>query len=95
MIWLLACSGTTEPVAPARPKLGDQAAQELMAVLDTDGDGRLSSKEFALRAEPGVALSDWDLDGDLSLSVEELRAGMWEHSPLIDGHAQPEKPPLR
>lgn len=93
MIWLLACSG--ESVEPAGPALGDQAAVELMAVLDTDGDGVLSADEFALRAEPGVQLETWDLDGDNAVSVGELRSGMWTNSPLIEGHAKPEKPPLR
>lgn len=93
MIWLLACTGAPSE-APAAPKLGEQAAVELMRVLDMDGDGVLSADEWAQRAEPGVALEVWDLDADGQLSVEELRAGMWAHSPLLDGHAQPEKPPL-
>lgn len=93
MIWLVACAG--EPAAPdPTPRLGEQAAVELMAVLDLDEDGRLSSDEWAQRAQPGVALEVWDLDADGFVSAEELRAGMWAHSPLIEGHAQPEKPPL-
>ncbi len=56
-----------------------EVVQELLALVDTDGDGRVDAGEFAvlLKArglgedECGVAFAHLDTDGDGSISVQE------------------------
>ena len=48
-----------------------RATERFMALLDTDGDGRVTIMEIA--AEQGRLLTAVDVDGDGKLSVDEFR----------------------
>ena len=57
-----------------------------MAVLDGDGDGRLSRVEAGLVAHPELRFEDWDRDGDDMLDAAELRLLLYGVSPLLERH---------
>ena len=62
------------PAQEAAP--GNPAAERMMGLLDTDGDGRIGAAEVA--AEQQRLLRAADLDGDGRLSVAEFkRRGRW------------------
>lgn len=71
--------------APAPGPVDDPPAR-LLAVLDQDGDGTLSSDELARVAHPDLQLEDWDGDGDGRLDAHELRLLLYGVSPLAQGH---------
>ncbi|MFZ5481716.1 MAG: hypothetical protein ACOZNI_33445 [Myxococcota bacterium] len=58
----------------------------LLAVLDGDGDGRLSAAEFARVTWPGTEMAPFDADASGDLDAVELRAMVWAASPLPPDH---------
>lgn len=64
------------------------AAGRLMAVLDADGDARLSAEEFASVAHPAAQLSAADTNKDNLVDVHELDALLRETGPLLPDHAK-------
>ncbi len=63
------------------------AAARLMAVLDADGDLRLSGDELAAVAHPSLTFAEFDADGDGQVDIPELDALLRAHGPLLPDHA--------
>jgi hypothetical protein len=71
-----------EALGPWRPEVAEASPPaRLSAVLDRDGDGRLSKHEV-LEAAPERAPKGIDKDRDGFVSEEELRALLWRVSPM-------------
>jgi Ca2+-binding EF-hand superfamily protein len=64
-----------------------EVVQELLALVDTDGDGRVDAGEFAVllkarglgEEECGVAFAHLDTDGDGAISVQEYVAAVRDY----------------
>jgi len=72
--------GGSPTVIPGSPP------ERLIAVLDGDGDGRLSSAELLAAAPADAPPQGYDLDSDGFVSESELRALLWSVSPLVPHH---------
>lgn len=84
MTALLEAQGATAPSSPASPAGKAKALKDLFALLDSDGDGRISKAEFEDTLGAGgtnIAKADsvfgrLDQDSDGSVSLDELSAAL-------------------
>lgn len=85
MLALAACDRPPVEVevaaADAVPEL--DTASRLIAVLESDGDGRLSREEFLGIAHPCRRFDLYDGDGDGFLDPAEVRQSLWDVSPVV------------
>ena len=68
----------TASSAAARAEKRQERFGRMIAKLDKDGDGQLSTDEMPMR---GKRMMKLDTDGDGAISLEEMKAAKGHHGP--------------
>ena len=91
LLLALACARAPEGASTggtleARLAAADNPTARLLAILDDDGNGRLSRAEFDRAAHRGQRFSQWDVDHSDDLDEDELHRHLLEQSPLLPSY---------
>ena len=72
-----------------RRPAGDQPAADFIALIDRDGDDRVSAEEHARVTDGALAFAQLDLDGSGHLEAWEVERLLRYVTPLTQGHHSP------